>query len=273
MPPNIELVSLSGVIMSFDATVYKILIASPGDVDEERQAIPEVISRWNNVNSEVNKVVLLPVKWETHSAPLMGDRAQGILNEQIVGSCDMAVGVFWTRLGSPTGVSESGTAEEIEWFIKHDRPVMIYFSSRSIDPTKLDIDQYKALKDFEGRMQKIGLTGSYTNLNDFKEQFFNQLSVNVRRLIAGEEAPARSPEEVRERIKSIESISKAGRVFMEDYEKDGSVKSFVVKGDTKPIKDGLKEHGGRWNGTLKGWVFPKNKEVEIAAFLKASSAG
>ncbi|WP_271085671.1 hypothetical protein [Brevundimonas sp. NIBR11] len=104
--------------MSFDAKVFKILIASPGDVDEERQAIPEVIARWNNANAEANGVVLLPVKWETHSAPLMGDRAQGVINDQVVNSCDMAIGVFWTRLGSPTGVSESGTAEEIEWFIR-----------------------------------------------------------------------------------------------------------------------------------------------------------
>ena len=78
--------------MSFDAKVLKILVASPGDVDEERQAIPEVIYRWNFINSEASKVVLMPVKWETHSAPLMGDRPQGIINEQMIKSCDMAIG-------------------------------------------------------------------------------------------------------------------------------------------------------------------------------------
>ncbi len=104
--------------MAFDAKVIKILIASPGDVEEERSVIPEVISRWNNINAESTSVVLLPVKWETHSAPRLGDCAQGIINNQLVDSCDMVIGVFWTRLGSPTGVSESGTAEEIECFIK-----------------------------------------------------------------------------------------------------------------------------------------------------------
>lgn len=38
--------------MSFEAKVYKILVASPGDVAEERQAIPEIISEWNNINAE-----------------------------------------------------------------------------------------------------------------------------------------------------------------------------------------------------------------------------
>ena len=45
--------------MSFDAKVYKVLIASPGDVPDERTAISEVISNWNNINSEQQKVVLI----------------------------------------------------------------------------------------------------------------------------------------------------------------------------------------------------------------------
>lgn len=258
--------------MAFDAKVLKILIASPGDVEEERQAIPEVIAAWNNLNAETQRVVLLPVKWETHSAPLMGDRAQGIVNSQLVQSCDMAIGVFWTRLGSPTGVSESGTAEEIEWFIKNNRPVMLYFSSRSIEPAKLDIEQYRALKDFEKRMQKIGLTGSYSSITDLREKLLNQLSINVRTLMSGKPVTAPTPAEAEERVKVITELAKAGQVYMEDYAKDGKVRSFVVKGDTRSMKEELKDLGGRWNGTLGGWIFPKTKEVKIAEFLRKKAA-
>lgn len=254
--------------MSFDAKVYKILVASPGDVEEERQAIPEVISEWNNINSENNGVVLLPVKWETHSAPLMGDRAQGVINNQLVTSCDMAIGVFWTRLGSPTGASESGTAEEIEWFIDNGKPVMLYFSSRDINPSKLDIEQYTALKNFEKKMQKIGLTGSYTSITDFKEQLLRQLSINVQNLMAGEPISKPTPAEVKAKNKSIEKIIKEGQIFMKDYEKNGQIKSFLVKGDTKEIKGDLKEMGGKWNNSLKGWIFPKSKELEVAEYIK-----
>ncbi|HIF9059775.1 TPA: DUF4062 domain-containing protein [Photobacterium damselae] len=254
--------------MSFDAKVYKILVASPGDVEEERQAIPEVISEWNNVNSERNGVVLFPVKWETHSAPLMGERAQGVINNQLVTSCDMAIGVFWTRLGSPTGASESGTAEEIEWFIDNGKPVMLYFSSRDINPTKLDIDQYTSLKNFEKKMQKIGLTGSYTSITDFKEQLLRQLSINVQNLMTGEPIAKPTPADVKAKNKSIEKIIKEGQVFMKDYEKNGQIKSFLVKGDTKAIKDDLKTMGGKWNNSLKGWIFPKAKELEVAEYIK-----
>lgn len=254
--------------MSFDAKVYKILIASPGDVEEERAAIPQIISDWNNINAETSGVVLLPIKWETHSAPLIGDRAQGIINNQIVTGCDMAIGVFWTRLGSPTGVSESGTAEEIEWFIKNNKPVMLYFSSKSLDPSKLDIDQYKSLKEFEKKMQKIGLTGSYTNITDFREKLLRQLSINVKSLLTDQPITPSTPQEIKEKVHSIKKLIKDGTIHMEDYEKDGVVKSFLVKGDTKSIKDALKEMGGKWNNSLGGWIFQKSKEIEVAEFLK-----
>lgn len=254
--------------MSFEAKVFKILIASPGDVEEERKAIPEIISDWNNVNSETSNVVLLPVKWETHSAPLLGDRPQGIINNQLVNSCDMAIGVFWTRLGSPTGVSESGTAEEIEWFVENKKPVMIYFSSRNINPTKLDLEQYKSLMEFQAKLRKIGLTGSYENIADFREQLLRQLTINVRKLLYNTTTETHIPISEKEKEKEIKKILKADNIYIEDYEKDGKVKSFLVKGDTTAIKDKLKEMGGRWNNTLKGWIFSKNKEIEIAEFIK-----
>lgn len=256
--------------MSFEAKVFKILIASPGDVEEERKAIPEIISDWNNVNSETSKVVLLPVKWETHSAPLLGDRPQGIINSQLVNSCDMAIGVFWTRLGSPTGVSESGTAEEIEWFIENKKPVMIYFSSRNINPTKLDLEQYKLLTEFQSKLRKIGLTGSYENLSDFREQLLRQLTINVRKLLDNSDVEPLEPINEKEKEKAIKKILKADKIYIEDYEKDGKVRSFLVKGDTTTIKDKLKEMGGKWNNTLRGWIFPKAKEIEVAEFIKTN---
>ena len=32
----------------------------------------------------------------------------------------------------------------------------------------------------------------------------------------------------------------------------------LITGDTFPIKDTLKNNGGKWNGALKGWIFPTN---------------
>jgi len=68
--------------MSYQTTTYRVLIASPNDVTIAREAITEVIYRWNGINSDYYKVSLLPVKWETDAAPEAGDRPQEIINRQ-----------------------------------------------------------------------------------------------------------------------------------------------------------------------------------------------
>jgi len=251
--------------MSYQATVYRILIASPGDLGEERNLIPEVISQWNAVRSESSKVVVLPVKWETHSAPILGSRPQQVINEQLVGSCDLLVGLFWTRIGTHTGISESGTTEEIEYFINQNKPVMLYFSSSTIDPEKIDIEQYSRLKAFKAKMRPMGLVEGYTNSQDFKEKFAHQLDLHLDKIINGISiTPKQATSTEKEKIEEI----RKDKVYIEDYEKDGQVRSFLVKGDTTPIKEKLKELGGRWNGSLGGWIFSKNQEDTIANFLK-----
>lgn len=169
--------------MSFDSKVFRILVASPGDVGEERAIIPEIINEWNTLNSSQSKVILMPVKWETHSAPLLGDRPQAIINEQLVEDCDLLVGVFWTRIGTDTGVSVSGTAEEIEQFVNMKKPVMLYFSQNPIEPDKINIEQFSILKKFKEKMRLQGLTETYYNIPDFKGKFSRQLSLNISKLI------------------------------------------------------------------------------------------
>jgi hypothetical protein len=51
--------------------------------------------------------------WRTHSHPAAGARPQALLNKQVVDRCDILVGVFRLRFGTPTGVADSGTEEAI----------------------------------------------------------------------------------------------------------------------------------------------------------------
>jgi hypothetical protein len=169
--------------MSFDAKVFRVLVASPGDVGEERNVIPEIINEWNAVNAINAKLILMPIKWETHSAPLLGDRPQAIINEQLVKDCDLLVGVFWTRIGTNTGISISGTAEEIEQFVELKKPVMLYFSQNPVDPDKIEIDQFTILRAFKEKMRLKGLTESYSSIPDFRQKFSRQLSINIGSII------------------------------------------------------------------------------------------
>ena len=111
--------------MPYDAKVFKIMIASPSDVLEERKIIRQVIYEWNDINSESRKLVLLPTGWETNSSPEMGGKPQEIINKQILEKCDVLVGVFWTRIGTETDEFISGTVEEIEKHIHHGKLAML----------------------------------------------------------------------------------------------------------------------------------------------------
>ncbi len=70
--------------MSYIATVFQVMIASPSDVPKERQIIREILHNWNTMHSFEKKVVLMPAGWETHAAPSMGDRPQEIINKQVL---------------------------------------------------------------------------------------------------------------------------------------------------------------------------------------------
>jgi hypothetical protein len=63
--------------MSFRTVAYRILIASPSDLAEERQAAKEAVYQWNAQHAVAESVVLLPVSWETHATPKIGRQAAG----------------------------------------------------------------------------------------------------------------------------------------------------------------------------------------------------
>ncbi len=63
----------------------------------------------------------------------------------------------------------------------------------------------------------------------------------------------------------------AGEIQIVDY----SAKAIAVIGETKPIKDKLKELGGKFNFRLScgaGWIFPKSKLSELQSFLSGGAS-
>lgn len=167
----------------YEAQVFQILIASPDDVQEERKILADVIYEWNSVNSRDRKTVLLPLRWETHGSPELGASVQTVINQQVVDHCDMAIGVFWTRLGTPTSAAESGTAEEIERVGAAGKHVMLYFSRAMVDPEQLDIAEYQRLKNFKVKTYPRGLLEHYGSITEFREKLTRQLSMKILALI------------------------------------------------------------------------------------------
>ena len=177
--------------VAYTATAVKVMIASPGDVAQARRIVRDVIDEWNAINAEDRKIVLMPVGWETHASPEMGDRPQAIINGQILKDSDLLVAVFWTRLGSPTGTAPSGSVEEIEEHLAAGKPAMIYFSSEPVRPDSVDAGQYSALKAFKESLRPKGLTEEYEDLSGFRTTFSRHLAQTViRRFTASAAAVA-----------------------------------------------------------------------------------
>src|SRR6266498_2947504 len=107
---------------------------------------------------------------------MVGDRAQGIINHQFVKDADLLVAIFWTRVGTPTGVAASGTVEEIEEHLKGGKPAMIYFSAAPVRPDSVDETQFRALQEFKSSARSRGLIEEYESLEEFQEKFRRQLA-------------------------------------------------------------------------------------------------
>jgi hypothetical protein len=149
------------------ATILNILISSPSDVPTERDAVESAIHEWNANHHLETGIILLPVRWETHSYPASGDRPQAILNRQIVDSGHLLIGIFGNRLGTPTGKAQSGTIEEIEEFRKTGRYIALYFSGAPV-PSDVDRNQFEALEEYKRQRQQDTLYSTFNSAEELR---------------------------------------------------------------------------------------------------------
>ncbi|MGH2747787.1 MAG: hypothetical protein ACRDKB_07670 [Actinomycetota bacterium] len=204
--------------MGFRATVLRVLIASPSDTTNARVLLREVVEDWNSLHSEDAQIVLLPLMWERDSTPEMGDRPQAILNRQLVDRADLLIGTFWTRLGTPTGEGESGTAEEIEKCAKEGKPTLIYFSEEPVRPDSVDPDEYKRLVAFRDRLKAQGLFDTFESLEELRRKASAALTRTIRERfdadVSEAPVPLRRGAELVARVENereVRGFSKSGR--------------------------------------------------------------
>jgi hypothetical protein len=180
-PRNASFVSNKEIVqgaMVYRANVLPVMIASPGDVADERRLAGEVINAWNASHSIATSLILNAVSWDQAPADL-GGRAQQLINDRLLKDCDLLVGIFWSRLGTPTGEFESGTVEEIRTHREAGKPAMVYFSDRPIPPSRLDAGQYKGVRGFKDWCQTEGIIRTYNTPEEFRTHFSNDLQTQI----------------------------------------------------------------------------------------------
>jgi hypothetical protein len=149
------------------AQILRIVVASPGDVQAERDALPAVIEELNKGVAADRGLRLELYRWETDAYPgFHAEGPQGLIDELLrIEDCDVLIGIFWTRFGTPTKDAQSGTEHEIrlayEAWKKHRRPqIMVYFNQKSCTPkSKAETDQWGQVLEFRESFPKDGLWG------------------------------------------------------------------------------------------------------------------
>jgi len=148
----------------YPANVYNVMIASPGDVADDREVARLAVHRWNDLHAEDKGVVLLPIGWVTHSYPEKGSHPQSVINKQVLERADILIALFNARLGTPTEGYDSGTVEEIQKAHADGKHTMVYFSNRDIKREQFEPDEYKRLEAYKEQFD--GLYEEYSSSQD-----------------------------------------------------------------------------------------------------------
>lgn len=175
--------------MPEQVTKFRIFVASPGDVSDERSRSARVVEELSRTFGDDEGFVLELIRWETHAWPGFGDDAQDVINQEIR-AYDVFVGILWRRLGTPTQRAASGTAEEFarayERWEKHRMPLlMFYFSRAPFSPTADDLGQLQAVMAFKDMVAaKGGLYWEYDGADEFEALLRQHLYRQIRKLLA-----------------------------------------------------------------------------------------
>lgn len=163
----------------YQANIYKIMIGCPSDITEEKEVAFRVLNNWNNLNSEKNRIVLLPIHWSISSYPAMRKHPQKLLNEQLVEKSDLMICIFGTRLGSPTDTEISGTVEEIKEHRKAGKDVMVFFKNSVDDISSVDLQQLQKIKDFKESIKNDVLWQEFSDVKDFEKKLSDALQLFI----------------------------------------------------------------------------------------------
>ena len=173
--------------MARQETVLSVFVASPNDVEEERNSLEDVIRDLNRDWSRDLGVRLDLLRWETHAYPDIGDDSQAVINEQISQDYEFFIGIMWCTAGTPTRRAVSGTIEEFNLAkARYDKDsnsvkIMFYFKEAPIAPSDIDPKQIQLVSDFRSNLGEEGaLYWSFKTTDEFTRLVRRHLNSQVR---------------------------------------------------------------------------------------------
>ena len=100
--------------MTVSRKIIKVFVASPGDLQAEREAIKEVATQFNKAWADHFGVAIELVGWEDTIGGF--GRPQELINQDL-DKCELFLGMMWRRWGTPSSLESeysSGFEEEYQ---------------------------------------------------------------------------------------------------------------------------------------------------------------
>lgn len=178
------------------ATLVQVFVASPSDVQRERDLLESLVTELNQNWSRNLGVIFELVRWETHVRPAFGSDPQAIINEQIGDEYDVFIGILWGCFGTPTPRAMSGTFEEFQRAYKRFQDtgapeVMFYFKDAPMAPSKIDSAQLQRVQSFRASLpEKGGIYATFEDESGFQTSLRAHLAALAQKFSMATIAPA-----------------------------------------------------------------------------------
>lgn len=166
----------------------RIVVASPNDVKAERDVLPKVIDELNRGIAGDRGIQLVLSRWETDAHPgFHSDGPQGLIDPILkIIDCDLLIGIFWQRFGTPTADGQTGTEHEFRlayqaWQQQGAPQIFVYFNDkvpRSLDA--INLEQLAKVRQFKSDFPPEGLWWSYKGKPQFENLVRNHLTNYIR---------------------------------------------------------------------------------------------
>lgn len=176
----------------------RIVLASPKDVQEERDLVPGIVEYINSELRQLKSHLALDLsRYEVDSRPgFDAGGPQALIDRALdINESDLLVGIFWNKFGTPTPSSETGTEHEIRLACtsktQRNKPeVVVYFRKTRGPESPEEAEQQRHVLTFKKELQTdLGVkTEDYASIDDFARKLGHHL-----RLFAFEKHCAQLP--------------------------------------------------------------------------------
>ena len=188
---------------------FHVFLASPGDVNKERQAVRNFFDDYNRTVGPRLRFVVLD--WENYATAGVG-RPQELITantlEKYRNSLALVIGIMDQRFGSPTGEFESGTEEEFKWAMESNRnndgfPEIKWFfrerrgfSANTTDLAEIQkaVEQFTKVQEFQHRLQEEGEAQVFCKTYQDADDFTETLRADLNPWLSADERPWMSAE-------------------------------------------------------------------------------